>query len=132
MDLRFTPEEAAFREEVRRFLRANLPAGIRERMRLGYPPRRRAESRSRPLPALRDPLRRRILNRKGWAAIPGRRNGAGRAGGREERRAAWRLRRQADRRRAHRRRGAFRNHLLGGRDHALPVIERVILADRVA
>ncbi|WP_431267209.1 hypothetical protein [Dankookia sp. P2] len=37
MDLRFTPEETAFREEVRAFIRDNLPAETRERMRLGYP-----------------------------------------------------------------------------------------------
>ena len=36
MDLRFTPEEIAFRDEVRAFIRDNLPADIRERMRLGY------------------------------------------------------------------------------------------------
>ena len=36
MDLRFTPEEQAFRDEVRAFIRDNLPAEIRERMRLGY------------------------------------------------------------------------------------------------
>ena len=36
MDLRFTPEELAFRDEVRAFIRDNLPAEIRERMRLGY------------------------------------------------------------------------------------------------
>ena len=40
MDLRFTPEELAFRDEVRAFIRDNLPADIRERMRLGYPPRK--------------------------------------------------------------------------------------------
>ena len=40
MDLRFTPEEAAFREEVRAFIRDNLPADIRDRMRLGYGPRK--------------------------------------------------------------------------------------------
>jgi len=58
MDLRFTPEESAFREEVRHFIRENLPADIRERMRLGYPPRKQ------------DTITwQRILNRKGWAAI---------------------------------------------------------------
>ena len=35
MDLRFTPEEVAFRDEVRAFIRDNLPAEIHERMRLG-------------------------------------------------------------------------------------------------
>ncbi len=57
MDLRFTPEEIAFRDEVRAFIRDNLPADIRERMRLGYPPRKQ------------DTVAwQRILNRKGWAA----------------------------------------------------------------
>ena len=40
MDLRFTPEEQAFRDEVRAFIRDNLPAEIRDRMRLGYRPRK--------------------------------------------------------------------------------------------
>ena len=40
MDLRFTPEELAFRDEVRAFIRDNLPGDIRERMRLGYAPRK--------------------------------------------------------------------------------------------
>ena len=40
MDLRFTPEELAFRDEVRAFIRDNLPGEIRERMRLGYGPRK--------------------------------------------------------------------------------------------
>ena len=44
MDLRFTPDEAAFRDEVRAFIRDNLPADIRERMRLGYGPARRTLS----------------------------------------------------------------------------------------
>ena len=58
MDLRFTPEEVAFREEVRAFIRDNLPAEIRERMRLGYPPRKQ------------DTIAwQRILNAKGWAAV---------------------------------------------------------------
>src|SRR5690348_14695277 len=57
MDLRFTPEEQAFRDEVRAFIRDNLPAEIRERLRLGYPPRKQ------------DTVAwQRILNRKGWAA----------------------------------------------------------------
>ena len=38
MDLRFTPEETAFREEVRAFIRDNLPADIRDRMKLGHSP----------------------------------------------------------------------------------------------
>ena len=32
MDLRFTPEENAFRDEVRTFLRAALPESIRRKM----------------------------------------------------------------------------------------------------
>ena len=35
MDLRLTPEETAFRAEVRAFIQENLPPEIRERMRLG-------------------------------------------------------------------------------------------------
>ena len=58
MDLRFTPEERAFREEVRTFIRENLPADTRDRMKLGHPPRKE------------DTVRwQRILNAKGWAAL---------------------------------------------------------------
>src|SRR5271169_1407634 len=58
MDLRFTPEELAFRDEVRAFIRDNLPADIRERMRLGYSPSKE------------DTVAwQRILNKRGWAAI---------------------------------------------------------------
>src|SRR5579859_7201268 len=58
MDLRFTPEEVAFRDEVRTFIRDNLPAEIRERMRLGYSPRKE------------DTVAwQRILNRRGWATM---------------------------------------------------------------
>ena len=58
MDLRFTPEERAFREEVCTFIRDNLPADTRDRMRLGHPPRKQ------------DTVRwQRILNAKGWAAL---------------------------------------------------------------
>jgi alkylation response protein AidB-like acyl-CoA dehydrogenase len=58
MDLRFTPEEIAFREEVRAFIRDNLPTDIRDRMRLGYGPRKE------------DTVRwQRILNTKGWAGL---------------------------------------------------------------
>ena len=58
MDLRFTPEERAFREEVRAFISENLPADTRDRMKLGHPPRKE------------DTVRwQRILNAKGWAAI---------------------------------------------------------------
>ena len=35
MNLTFSPEEQAFREEVRRFLTDALPSDIRERVRLG-------------------------------------------------------------------------------------------------
>ncbi|MBV8614197.1 MAG: acyl-CoA dehydrogenase family protein, partial [Acetobacteraceae bacterium] len=59
MDLRFTPEEAAFRAEVRAFIRDNLPADIRERLRLGHP------ARKEDIVAWQ-----RILNRKGWATYP--------------------------------------------------------------
>ncbi|MFC7690150.1 acyl-CoA dehydrogenase family protein [Paeniroseomonas aquatica] len=58
MDLRFTPEEVAFREEVRTFIAENLPREIKERMRLGHPPRKQ------------DTIAwQRILNAKGWAAF---------------------------------------------------------------
>ena len=56
MDLQFTPEEIAFRDEVRAFIRDNLPADTRERMRLGYPPRKQDSV-----------AWQRILNEKGWA-----------------------------------------------------------------
>ena len=58
MDLRFTPDETAFRQEVRDFIRDNLPAEIRDRMQLGHPPRKQ------------DTVTwQRILNKKGWAAL---------------------------------------------------------------
>ena len=48
----------AFRDEVRAFIRDNLPAEIRERMRLGYGPRKQ------------DTVAwQRILNKRGWAAM---------------------------------------------------------------
>jgi alkylation response protein AidB-like acyl-CoA dehydrogenase len=57
MDLRFTPDEVAFRDEVREFIRANLPADIGERLRQG-----RATEKV-------DLVRwQRILNKQGWAA----------------------------------------------------------------
>lgn len=56
MDLRFTSEEIAFRDEVRAFIRDNLPTDIRDRMRLGYSPRKEDQIRWQ-----------RILNKKGWA-----------------------------------------------------------------
>ena len=57
MDLRFTPEEQAFRNEVRTFIRENLPKDIRERMYLGDK-------------ASKEDIVtwQRILNEKGWAA----------------------------------------------------------------
>ena len=56
MELRFTDQEVAFRQEVRAFIRENLPAKTRERMRLGYPPTKS------------DVVTwQRILNAKGWA-----------------------------------------------------------------
>src|ERR1700756_357605 len=58
MDLRFTANELAFRDELRAFIRDNLPDDIRERMRLGYAPRKE------------DTVRwQRILNARGWAAF---------------------------------------------------------------
>jgi alkylation response protein AidB-like acyl-CoA dehydrogenase len=58
MDLRFTPEEQAFREEVRAFIRDNLPKDIRERMYLGDK-------------ASKEDIVtwQRILNKRGWAAM---------------------------------------------------------------
>ncbi len=56
MDLRFTPEERAFREEVRRFFRENLPEDIRRKMVDGRHPNKA------------DIVTwQRILNAKGWA-----------------------------------------------------------------
>jgi alkylation response protein AidB-like acyl-CoA dehydrogenase len=56
MDLRFTPEENAFREEVREFFRTSLPPEIREKLVLGHH-------------ASKEDLVRwtRILNAKGWS-----------------------------------------------------------------
>lgn len=57
MDLRFSPQELAFREEVRSFINSKLPADIRARLRLGYPPRKQ------------DTVTwQRILYARGWAA----------------------------------------------------------------
>ena len=68
MDLKYTPEEEAFRAEVRAFFEAELPADIRARMRLGKRIRK-------------DDLTRwqQILNRRGWGAVmwPQRFGGAG-------------------------------------------------------
>ncbi|WP_185984369.1 pimeloyl-CoA dehydrogenase large subunit [Aureimonas mangrovi] len=56
MDLRFTEDERAFREEVRAFVRESLPAQTRERMLAGHHP-------------TRDDIAgwQKILNAKGWA-----------------------------------------------------------------
>jgi pimeloyl-CoA dehydrogenase large subunit len=56
MDLRFTPEETAFRDEVRSFIRGALPPAIRQKM---------VEGRS----LAKDDIVswQRILNQKGWA-----------------------------------------------------------------
>lgn len=59
MDLRFTPEECAFREEVRQFLRDAIPADLREKM-----------LRRRHLDKADWVSWQRILNAKGWA-VPG-------------------------------------------------------------
>ncbi|ACL60285.1 pimeloyl-CoA dehydrogenase large subunit [Methylobacterium nodulans] len=56
MDLRFTPEERAFREEVRSFFRENLPEEIRRKMVDGHHPSKQ------------DIVTwQRILNARGWA-----------------------------------------------------------------
>lgn len=57
MDLRLSADQQAFRAEVRSFIRERLPAGIREHLRRGHPPRY-------------DDIRswQRILNERGWAA----------------------------------------------------------------
>ena len=56
MDLRFTPEELAFRDEVRAFSRANLPEAIRNKLVEGKH-------------LAKDDIVtwQRILNAKGWA-----------------------------------------------------------------
>lgn len=56
MDLRFTPEETAFRAEVRAFLRSEIPAGIRRKV-----------SEGRKLDREDIVASQRILNAKGWA-----------------------------------------------------------------
>jgi alkylation response protein AidB-like acyl-CoA dehydrogenase len=58
MDLHFTPEEVAFRQEVRAFIRENLPADIHAKMKLGHGPSKE------------DTVRwQRILNARGWAGL---------------------------------------------------------------
>ena len=57
MDLRFTPEEVAFRDEVRAFIGDKLPADIRDKLQAGHPAGKA------------DIVRwQKILNEKGWAA----------------------------------------------------------------
>ncbi|MEH3119135.1 MAG: acyl-CoA dehydrogenase family protein [Methylorubrum populi] len=56
MDLRFTPEETAFRQEVRAFFRSEIPAGIRRKVSEGRSLAREDYVSSQ-----------RILNAKGWA-----------------------------------------------------------------
>ena len=57
MDLRFTPEEIAFRDEIRAFCKSELPQDIRRRYMLGQRPTKE------------DIVSwQRILNKKGWAA----------------------------------------------------------------
>ena len=57
MDLELSPEQRAFRDEVRAFVRERLPADIRARLRAGHPPRKQ------------DTVAwQRILNERGWAA----------------------------------------------------------------
>ena len=57
MDLQLDPSQAAFREEVRAFIRDNLPADMRERLSRGHAPRPQ------------DTVTwQRLLNTRGWAA----------------------------------------------------------------
>jgi alkylation response protein AidB-like acyl-CoA dehydrogenase len=57
MDLSFSADELAFRDELRGFIADNLPDDIRQRMRLGHSPEKEDTTRWQ-----------RILNAKGWAA----------------------------------------------------------------
>lgn len=57
MDFRTTPEQDAFREEVRTFIRERLPQDIRERLAMGHPARKDDVVRFQ-----------RILHERGWAA----------------------------------------------------------------
>lgn len=56
MDLKFSPEESDFRDQVRSFIREHLPTGIREKMRQGVPVTKEEQV-----------AWQRILNSKGWA-----------------------------------------------------------------
>ncbi|SEB24726.1 acyl-CoA dehydrogenase family protein [Variovorax sp. YR216] len=57
MNLEFDPIQVAFREEVRAFIRDNLPDEIRERLRRGHAPRKQDSV-----------TWQRLLNTRGWAA----------------------------------------------------------------
>src|SRR5713226_1636083 len=57
MDLTFSADELAFRDELRGFIADNLPDDIRQRMRLGHSPEKDDTTRWQ-----------RILNQQGWAA----------------------------------------------------------------
>ena len=58
MDLRFSPDEIAFRQEIRDFIRDYLPADIHAKMKLGHGPSKE------------DTVRwQRILNARGWAGL---------------------------------------------------------------
>ncbi|RYG30674.1 MAG: acyl-CoA dehydrogenase, partial [Burkholderiales bacterium] len=57
MDFRTTPEQDAFRAEVRTFIRERLPQDIRERLAMGHPARKDDVVRFQ-----------RILHERGWAA----------------------------------------------------------------
>ncbi|MDX1557869.1 MAG: acyl-CoA dehydrogenase family protein [Marinobacter sp.] len=58
MDIHFTPEEQAFRSEVRAFLEQNLPADIAEKVRLGRRLSKEDHQRWQ-----------KILNKQGWYAV---------------------------------------------------------------
>lgn len=57
MDTDFTPEQQAFRREVRSFIQARLPSGIRERLRQGHLPNKQETV-----------VWQRILAERGWSA----------------------------------------------------------------
>ncbi len=57
MDLELTSSQRAFRDDVRAFVAARLPAEIRARLRAGHPPRKEDTV-----------IWQRILNERGWAA----------------------------------------------------------------
>ena len=60
MDLQFTSEEKSFRQDVRNFIRDNLPKETRERLRLGY---------SASKPQIVEWLK--MLNARGGWSVPG-------------------------------------------------------------